>query len=95
MNRFSKIYNKIFDFTLEKTTSLKFSHLLNSTKKMTNDDKPQSVSCPLCSHCFHEECMNVWLESQSKCSYCSNDFWQYYKRIQAGEKEIDLGCNQL
>lgn len=36
MNRFSKIYNKIFDFTLEKTTSLKFSHLLNSTKKMTN-----------------------------------------------------------
>lgn len=63
--------------------------------EMTDADKPQSVSCPLCSHCFHEECMGVWLESQSKCSYCSNNFWQYYKRIQAGEKEIELGCNQL
>ena len=63
--------------------------------EMTDADKPVSVSCPLCSHCFHEECMCVWLESQSKCSYCSNNFWQYYKRIQAGEKEIDLGCNQL
>ena len=36
MNRFSKIYNKIFDFTLEKTTQLKFSHLINSTKKISN-----------------------------------------------------------
>ena len=62
---------------------------------MTDIDKPISVSCPLCKHCFHEECMNVWLESQSKCSYCSNNFWQYYKRIAGGEKEIDLGCNQL
>jgi hypothetical protein len=31
--------------------------------EMTNNDKPQSVSCPLCSHCFNEECMGVWLES--------------------------------
>jgi hypothetical protein len=63
--------------------------------EMTDADKPVSVSCPLCKHCFHEECMGVWLESQSKCSFCSNNFWQYYKRIGAGEKEIDLGCNQL
>lgn len=62
---------------------------------MTNNDKQISVSCPLCNHCFHEECMGVWLESQSKCSYCSNNFWQYYKRIVGGEKEIDLGSNQL
>ena len=63
--------------------------------EMTDVDKPISVSCPLCKHCFHEECMGVWLESQSKCSFCSNNFWQYYKRIGAGETEIDLGCNQL
>ena len=36
MNRFSKIYNKIFDFTLEKITPLKFSHLINTTKKISN-----------------------------------------------------------
>ena len=63
--------------------------------EMTDADKPISVSCPLCKHCFHEECMGVWLESQSKCSYCSNNYWNYYKRIQSGEKEIDLGSNQL
>lgn len=62
---------------------------------MSDLDKPVSVSCPLCKHCFHEECMGIWLESQSKCSYCSNNFWQYYKRIAKGEKEIDLGSNQL
>ena len=62
---------------------------------MTDNDKPISVSCPLCKHCFHEECMEIWLESQSKCSFCSNNFWQYYKRIVAGEQEIDLECNQL
>ena len=62
---------------------------------MTDLDKPVSVSCPLCKHCFHEECMGVWLESQSKCSFCSNDFWKYYKRIIGGEKEIDLGSSML
>ena len=63
--------------------------------EMTDLDKPISVSCPLCKHCFHEECMDVWLECQSKCSFCSNNYWQYYKRIQTGENEIDLGCDQL
>lgn len=63
--------------------------------EMTDIDKPISVSCPLCKHCFHIECMDIWLESQSKCSYCSNIVWQYYKRIQLGEEEIDLKCNQL
>ena len=63
--------------------------------EMTDIDKSISVSCPLCKHCFHIECMDIWLESQSKCSYCSNIVWQYYKRIQLGEEEIDLKCNQL
>jgi len=63
--------------------------------EMTDADIPISCACPLCKHCFHEECMGVWLESQSKCSFCSNNYWQYYKRIRAGEKEIDLGSSQL
>ncbi len=63
--------------------------------EMTDADIPVSCSCPLCKHCFHEECMGVWLESQTKCSFCSNDYWKYYKRIIAGEKEINLGSSQL
>ncbi len=63
--------------------------------EMTDADIPVSCSCPLCKHCFHEECMGVWLEAQTKCSFCSNDYWKYYKRIIAGEKEIDLGSSQL
>lgn len=62
---------------------------------MTDIDIEISVICPICKHCFHEECMDIWLESQSKCSYCLNVFWKYYKRIKNGEKEIDLGSNQL
>jgi hypothetical protein len=63
--------------------------------EMTDLDIPISCSCPLCKHCFHEECMGVWLETQSKCSFCSNEFWKYYKRIIGGEKEIDLGSSML
>jgi hypothetical protein len=63
--------------------------------EMTDLDIPISCACPLCKHCFHEECMSVWLESQSKCSFCSNEFWKYYKRIIGGEKEIDLGSSVL
>ena len=63
--------------------------------EMTDADIPISCACPLCKHCFHEECMGVWLETQSKCSFCSNEFWKYYKRIIGGEKEIDLGSSAL
>lgn len=63
--------------------------------EMTDADIPVSCACPLCKHCFHEECMDVWLEVQSKCSYCSNEFWKYYKRIKAGEKQIHLPMNKL
>lgn len=51
MNRFSKIYNKIFDFTLEKTTPLKFSHLINTTKKISNPDTMIKLST---SHLYKE-----------------------------------------
>ncbi len=63
--------------------------------EMTDADIPIACACPLCKHCFHEECMGVWLEAQTKCSFCSNDFWKYYKRIIGGEKEIDLGSSAL
>jgi len=36
MNKFSKIYNKIFDYTLVKTSPLVFSHLVNTTVKISN-----------------------------------------------------------
>lgn len=36
MKKFSKIYNKIFDYTFVKTSPLKFSHLINSTIKISN-----------------------------------------------------------
>ena len=36
MNKFSKIYNKIFDYKLVKTSPLKFSHLINTTIKISN-----------------------------------------------------------
>lgn len=63
--------------------------------EMTNADKDVACACPICKHCFHEECMGVWLESQNKCSFCSNNFWTYYKRIKAGETKISLAANKL
>lgn len=38
MNKFSKIYNKIFDYTLVNTTSIKFSHLINTTNKLSKQN---------------------------------------------------------
>ncbi len=63
--------------------------------EMTNGDKDIACACPICKHCFHEECMQVWLESHDKCSFCSNNFWTYYKRIKAGETKISLAANKL
>ncbi len=63
--------------------------------EMTNADKNVACACPICKHCFHEECMEVWLESHDKCSFCSNNFWTYYKRIKAGETKISLAANKL
>jgi hypothetical protein len=63
--------------------------------EMTDADKNVACACPICKHCFHEECMQVWLEAQDKCSFCSNNFWTYYKRIKAGETKINLPSNKL
>jgi len=63
--------------------------------EMTDADRAIACACPLCKHCFHEECMDVWMEGHEKCSYCFNGFWTYYKRIRAGEKEITLASNNL
>ncbi len=58
--------------------------------EVTTKDKNICCSCPICKHGFHEECMGVWMENNSKCSFCSNDIWKYYKRIKAGEEKIKL-----
>lgn len=63
--------------------------------EMTNGDKDIACACPICKHCFHEECMQVWLEGHDKCSFCSNNFWIYYKRIKGGETKISLAANKL
>ena len=63
--------------------------------EMTDADKDIACACPICKHCFHEECMGVWLEAQDKCSFCSNNFWTYYKRIKAGETKINVSANKL
>lgn len=38
MSKFSKIYNKIFDYTLIKTSPIKFSHIVNTTSKISNQN---------------------------------------------------------
>ncbi len=63
--------------------------------EMSDTDRQIACACPLCKHCFHEECMDVWMEGHDKCSYCFNGFWTYYKRIRGGEKVIMLASNQL
>jgi hypothetical protein len=59
---------------------------------MTDDDKPKSLCCPLCKHCFHSECMDIWLENYSKCTVCSSDFWKHYKKVKDG-KNINIDDN--
>jgi hypothetical protein len=51
---------------------------------MTDVDKPISLCCPTCKHCFHSECMDIWLENYSKCTVCSSDFWKHYFTVKKG-----------
>lgn len=51
---------------------------------MTDVDKPLGVCCPTCSHCYHSECMDIWLENYLRCSVCSSDVWKHYPNIKAG-----------
>jgi hypothetical protein len=53
--------------------------------QMSDVDQPNALCCPTCSHCFHQECMDIWLESYSKCSYCSSEFWKHYNQVKNGE----------
>jgi hypothetical protein len=52
---------------------------------MTDADKPQSVCCPSCTHCYHSECMDIWLENYLRCSVCSSDVWKHYPSVKNGE----------
>jgi hypothetical protein len=53
--------------------------------QMTELDKNIALSCPTCTHCFHQECMDIWLDEYNKCSYCSLDFyWKHYKSVKGG-----------
>jgi hypothetical protein len=61
--------------------------------QMTEDDKPIALCCPMCNHCFHSECMDIWLENYSKCTVCSSEFWTHYNVVKKGGK-INI-TNQL
>jgi hypothetical protein len=52
--------------------------------EMTNVDIPISVCCPACKHCYHSECMDIWLENYLRCSVCSSEIWKHYPNIKAG-----------
>lgn len=53
--------------------------------QMNNDDKPKSVCCPSCKHCYHSECMDIWLENYLRCSICSSDIWKHYTSVKNGD----------
>ena len=52
---------------------------------MSDVDKPISLCCPSCKHCFHSECMDIWLENYSRCTICSSDFWKHYFSVKKGD----------
>ena len=52
--------------------------------EMTNADIGNSVCCPACKHCYHSECMDIWLENYLRCSVCSSEIWKHYPDIKAG-----------
>lgn len=52
--------------------------------QMSDADKPISLCCPMCNHCFHSECMDIWLENYSKCTVCSSEFWKHYIVVKKG-----------
>lgn len=51
---------------------------------MSDKDKDTSVYCPTCNHCYHTECMNIWLENYERCSVCSSEVWKHYITIKNG-----------
>lgn len=68
---------KIFPSTLDDTCTFCYDEL-------TDKDKENIVSCPTCKHCYHHECIDIWLENYSRCSVCSSTIWQYYKKVKNG-----------
>ena len=56
---------------------------------MTEEDKPKLISCPSCHNCFHEECMDIWLENYDRCTICFNNVWKNFNHCRRGG-EIEL-----
>ena len=51
---------------------------------MTDKDINISVCCPACRHCYHSECIDIWLESYARCSICSSEIWKHFKTVKSG-----------
>ena len=51
---------------------------------LSDDDKPQLLSCPTCKNYIHEECADIWLEQRACCALCKSDYWKYYGKVKAG-----------
>ena len=41
-------------------------------------NKDDSLSCPECKNCIHENCMSIWLEANNTCVFCRSNEWANY-----------------
>ena len=48
---------------------------------LTENDKPNLLSCPCCKNYLHTECIEVWLEKNKTCVFCRSNCWEHYHFI--------------
>jgi hypothetical protein len=51
---------------------------------LTDEDKPELLSCPTCKNYIHSECADIWLEQRACCALCKSDYWKYYGKVKSG-----------
>jgi hypothetical protein len=51
---------------------------------LTDEDKPNLLSCPTCKNYIHSECADIWLEEKSTCATCRSTYWAYYEKVKSG-----------
>jgi hypothetical protein len=51
---------------------------------LSDNDKPQLLSCPTCHNYTHKECAEVWLEQKECCMICKSNIWINYNKVKNG-----------